>query len=128
MSLYPIPTRDPISGDELIVTELYCESTGVSIRGRFEIPRYARLDEDQSKLLETFLRCRGVISHVERELGLSYPTVRSRIDQMLKALGFGAEFETEMPSKSEQLEDIIARLEMGEIDARTAKREMENLK
>ena len=78
--------QDPVSGGELHVSELASSESGVSIRGRFGIPRYAKLDSDQAMFLETFLRCRGVLNSVERELGISYPTVRARLDALLQAL------------------------------------------
>ena len=58
----------------------------MSIRGRFEIPKYARLDKEQAKFLETFLRCRGMLNSVERELNLSYPTVRARLGHLVGSL------------------------------------------
>src|SRR4051794_19637820 len=79
-------TRDPLSGGELFVCELVSEDGGITIRGKFEMPRYARLDEEQSRFLETFLRCRGMLNSVERELGISYPTVRARLDSLLASL------------------------------------------
>src|SRR4051812_10925210 len=85
-NLFPIPPADPISGGELHVSELACDSSGTTLRGRFAIPRYARLDAEQTKFLETFLRCRGMLNAVERELGISYPTVKARLDSLLQAL------------------------------------------
>lgn len=84
--LHPIPARDPVSGGELYISELSSDDSGVSIRGRFEIPKYARLEPEQARFLETFLRCRGMLNSVERELNLSYPTVRARLDSLLEAL------------------------------------------
>jgi len=83
---HKIPHRDPVTGGKLYISELTSEAGGVQIRGKFEIPLYARLDQEQSDFLEAFLRCRGMISCVERELGLSYPTVRARLDALLGAL------------------------------------------
>src|SRR5579885_892207 len=85
-NLNPLPHKDPLSGGDLYVSELTCPESGISIRGKFEIPRYARLDAEQARFLETFLRCRGVINAMERELGISYPTVRARLDGLLQAL------------------------------------------
>jgi hypothetical protein len=84
--LHAIPAHDPVGGGELFVSELTSEDSGVTIRGRFEIPRYSKLDKDHQKFLETFLRCRGMLSRVEEELNLSYPTVRARLDGLLDAL------------------------------------------
>ena len=83
---YPIPAADPITGGELYISELTGVESGVRISGRFEIPRYARLDAENQRFLEAFLRSRGMLNGVERELGISYPTVRARLDALLDAL------------------------------------------
>ena len=83
---HPLPALDPIAGGPLIITELEAPESGVTLRGRFEVPRFARLSPDQAHYLEIFLRCRGMLNSVERELGISYPTARARLDAVLKAL------------------------------------------
>lgn len=126
--LYPIPTKDPVSGGELIVTELANEESGVTVRGRFEIPRYARLEPDHQHFLETFLRCRGMLNSVEKELGISYPTVRGKLDALLEALELSPvkeeKAEKEKPRKDKSLDKkrkILEQLERGEITAEEAK-------
>ena len=122
-NLNMLPSHDPISGGELYVSELTCDESGVSIRGRFEIPRYARLDAEQSRFLETFLRCRGVITAMERELGISYPTVRARMDALLQALDL-TPVKEDTPRKEKAVETkraILDQLERGEITADEAK-------
>ena len=85
--LHRIPHKDPVSGGELYISELTSEETGITIRGSFEIPRYARLDPEQVEFLEIFLKSRGMLNGVERELGISYPTAKARLDTLLAALG-----------------------------------------
>jgi hypothetical protein len=124
-----LPSQDPISGGELYVSELTCDESGVSIRGRFEIPRYARLDAEQSKFLETFLRCRGVINAMERELGISYPTVRARMDALLQALDL-TPVKEDAPRKdkaSDTKRTILDQLERGEITAEEAKTKLKEV-
>lgn len=87
---HPLPACDPIAGGPLVITEIEAVESGVTIRGRFEVPRFARLNPDQARYLETFLRCRGMLNSVERELGISYPTARGRLDAVLKALDLHA--------------------------------------
>ena len=120
---YSIPDRDPVSGGPLIISELVCEESGVSIRGRFDIPRYGRMDEEQTKFLDTFLRCRGNITGVERELGVSYPTVRSKLDALLETLGLVAvkDDSAKKEKDAEARRGIIDQLERGEINAEEAK-------
>jgi hypothetical protein len=77
----------PICNGELAVTRLHCRSCGTTLEGDFNVGRFARLSRDQFGLLESFLRSRGNLKEMERELGISYPTVRARVDALLRALG-----------------------------------------
>lgn len=77
----------PVCSHELAVTRLHCTSCGTVIEGDFSVGRFARLDREQMGLLESFLRTRGNLRELERELRLSYPTVRARVDSLLRALG-----------------------------------------
>ncbi len=89
-----IPTvigRCPICGDELTVTRLHCQSCDTSLEGRFRLGRFGRLSPEQLDFVEVFLKNRGIIKDVEVELGISYPTVRARLDEALRAMGFAAE-------------------------------------
>jgi hypothetical protein len=124
LPLHALPLRDPIGGGELYVSELRNDESGVRIGGRFEVPRYARLDAEQHRFLETFLRCRGMLSGVEKELGLSYPTVRGRLDAVLETLGLreGKDPEAAPEPESVDRSTILELLERGEIDAAEAKR------
>jgi hypothetical protein len=79
----------PICAGELAVTRLHCRSCGTTLEGDFNVGRFARLPRDQFALLESFLRSRGNLKEMERELGVSYPTVRARVDALLRALGLG---------------------------------------
>ncbi|MFO7675746.1 MAG: DUF2089 domain-containing protein [bacterium] len=107
--------RCPVCSGRMAVAELKCESCDVSVRGRFEIPELCRLPRELYDFLLVFVRNRGVIREVERELGISYPTVRSRLDAVLAALGSGAK----APADGER---VIAMLERGEITAEEAER------
>jgi hypothetical protein len=131
--LHPIPARDPVSGGELYVSELANDDSGVHIRGNFELPRYARLDAEQAHFLETFLRCRGTLSSVEKELGISYPTVRARLDSLLTALGLSPVGPIEEPPRPaptpspeavERKRQILEQLERGEISPEDAKSQL----
>ncbi len=121
--LLSIPSSDPVSGSELYISELACEESGVTIRGKFAIPRYAKLTAEQSQFLETFLRCRGMLSSVERELGISYPTVRSRLDGLLEALELPPVKDdgSKKDRSSERRRKILEQLERGEISPEEAK-------
>jgi hypothetical protein len=79
----------PVCANELTVTRLHCRSCGTALEGEFGVGRFGRLDRDQMRLLESFLRSRGNLKEMERELGISYPTVRGRVDALVRALGLG---------------------------------------
>jgi len=115
-------TQDPVSGGPLYVSELQGEDSGVTIRGKFSIPRWSHLTEEQEQFLETFLRCRGMINSVERELGISYPTVKSRLETLLTALDLSPVKEDGKKDKSaEKKAKILEQLEKGEITPAEAK-------
>jgi hypothetical protein len=79
----------PVCESRLQVTRLHCNTCGTTIEGEFNVGRFARLDRGQMSLLEQFLRSRGNLRELERELGLSYPTVRGRVETLLRTLGLG---------------------------------------
>jgi hypothetical protein len=79
----------PVCTSELAVTRLHCRSCGTTLEGDFSVGRFGRLNRDQLALLESFLRSRGNLREMERELGISYPTVRGRVEALVRALGFG---------------------------------------
>ena len=79
----------PVCSGELAVTRLRCTSCGTTLEGEFSVGRFARLSRDQMTLLESFLRSRGNLRDIEREMGISYPTVRGRVEALVRALGFG---------------------------------------
>ena len=79
----------PVCQGELTVTRLHCRSCGTALEGEFGVGRFGRLEREQLAFLESFLRSRGNLKELERELGISYPTVRSRLEALLRALGLG---------------------------------------
>ncbi len=85
----------PICGGELAVTRLHCRSCATTLEGDFNVGRFARLSREQFALLESFLRSKGNLKEMERELGISYPTVRARVDALLRALGLADDATTD---------------------------------
>jgi hypothetical protein len=109
-------SRCPVCDSGMAVTELTCESCGTAVRGRFAIPSLCSLPEDLYQFLVVFIKNRGVIRDVEKELGISYPTVRSRLDAALAALGFG-----EQAARTDSSQ-VIEMLERGEVSAEEAEK------
>jgi hypothetical protein len=79
----------PVCEGELQVTRLNCTTCGTSIDGHFSVGRFGRLSREQLALLESFLRARGNLRELERELGISYPTVRNRVEALVRTLDLG---------------------------------------
>jgi hypothetical protein len=100
----------PVCDSQLTVTRLHCATCGTTIEGGFSVGRFARLDRDQYTLLESFLRARGNLRELERELGVSYPTVRNRVEALLRALdlGDGTPIPAEAPPASADREHSVA--------------------
>ena len=86
----------PVCSSELAVTRLHCGTCGTTLEGDFSVGRFGRLNREQTALLESFLRSRGNLREMERELGISYPTVRARVEALVRALGFGPRADSEL--------------------------------
>jgi hypothetical protein len=97
----------PVCSGELAVTRLHCRSCGTTLEGEFSVGRFGRLTREQLALLESFLRSRGNLRDMERELGISYPTVRGRVEALVRALGFGPR-----EGSDEAVEDAAATAEI----------------
>jgi hypothetical protein len=81
-------TRCPVCADELRIARLRCDTCGSTIDGNFTLGRFQRLTREQLQFVEVFLKCRGKIKDVEDELGVSYPTVVARLNEVSQAMGF----------------------------------------
>lgn len=86
--VYPVPGQCPVCGGAMVVTRLKCPECDVTIEGRFTLGRLALLSPEQLEFVEVFLRCDGKIKRVEDELGVSYPTVRSRLNEIITTMGY----------------------------------------
>jgi hypothetical protein len=84
----PLILKCPSCNGDLAVNKLHCHSCDITIEGDFGVPALLRLNRAQLDFVEVFLKNRGIIREVERELGVSYPTVRARLDEVLDAIGF----------------------------------------
>jgi hypothetical protein len=107
------PSACPVCGGEMVVREIECPVCDLTIRGRFDTCPFAGLSGEQLDFVKIFLKSRGNIKAVERELGVSYPTVRGRLNEIVLALGLTPE-----PDITRELKDeLLAKLEAGEINA-----------
>lgn len=110
-------SRCPICNNELTVAKLKCDSCDTVIENNFRLSKFDYFSDEELYFTETFLRCRGNIKEVEKELSISYPTVRSKLDGIIKKLGYETESEEQ---KNKKKEEILKALENGEITAEQA--------
>ena len=109
-------------GQALVVERVRLIDKDVAIEGSFELPQLARLDMADQVFITAFVRSHGSIKEMERIFGVSYPTIKARLNRIAGSLEFVETNPT--PSKAE----ILDRLQQGEITAEDAIREMEMLK
>lgn len=87
--MLPLPARSPFDGGRIVVTRFHCPDTNLTVEGEFEVALpFAQLSLEQLKFVEIFVRNEGRLNRMETELGLSYPTVRSRLHDIIRALGY----------------------------------------
>jgi hypothetical protein len=108
---YKLISDCPVCGSTLKATRLSCVTCGTVIESDFELSRFEQLNKDQLRFVEIFLKNRGSIKDVEREMGISYPTVKGKLNDVIKALGYAVQEE-----HSPDIADVIGKLEKGEID------------
>lgn len=113
--MLPLPTRCPLTGGEIIVTRIYCPDADVSIDGRFAVaePPFAQLTPEQIQFVEIFMRNEGKLNRMEEDLGLSYPTIRSRLHDVIRALGYEPGKEEAAPAVDRK--QVLAELEAGSL-------------
>lgn len=116
----------PVCGADMKVMELQCPNCNTGVSGRFDLGNFSRLTPDQLDFVEVFVKLRGNIKEVEEELGISYPTVRKKLDEVVQALGYDLE---EGPEEAtvEKRKDVLEALDEGEIDSQEAIEKLEDL-
>jgi hypothetical protein len=111
----------PICKETLQVTRLYCPNCDTAIEGHFALGRFHQLSTDQLAFVETFVRCEGKINRVGEELGISYPTVRSRLNDVIRALGYEVGEEEPVAAVSdEDRKAILEQLAQGKLTSEDA--------
>jgi hypothetical protein len=127
--VYPAPRQDPVTGEPLVITRLEGPTTGIAIEGRFTFGSGSRLDvlsPEHLAFVEIFIKNRGMIKDVEAELGISYPTVRARLDEVIRAMGYAPRGDAPPPvegaplSPEDERRAILADVAAGRIPAREA--------
>lgn len=109
----------PICNSTLHVTRLHCRSCDTTIEGHFSLGRLYQLTPEQLNFVEVFMKCEGKINRVEQEIGLSYPAVRSRLTEVVRAMGFEVG-ESSAEVTFEERQQILADLSQGKLTAEEA--------
>lgn len=120
--MHPAPSRCPVCQSELTVARLHCSSCDTSIEGRFTGGPFGHLSPEYVDFIVTFVRCEGKINRMESELGLSYPTIRNRLHEVIRALGYEPGKEELVEISMEKRNAVLEELEAGNISADEAMR------
>ncbi len=121
--MYTAPTECPVCHNDLLVTRMVCQNCGTAVEGRFSLGRLFQLTPDQRHFVEVFIRCEGKLNRVQEELDLSYPTVRSRLEEVIRAMGYEVGQPEEAPDLRRQ--EILEQLARKEISAEEALQRMQ---
>lgn len=122
------PSLCPVCGDKLAVTRLHCPNCDTAIEGRFQRSQLEQLGPEHRAFVELFVRCEGKLNWVAQELKLSYPTVRARLDEVIRAMGYEVK---EMPPaeekqrQAEQRQSVLDELAAGKITPADAVRQLQ---
>ncbi len=100
--------RCPVCSSELTVQRLSCADCGVALEGEFLLNPFNRLTAEQQRFVEIFLVARGNMSEVQKELGVSYPTVRTRLEEIIGQLGHkpASDDATQQAERLSTLQDV----------------------
>ena len=109
----------PVCGENMRITKLKCHQCHTEISGNFKLDKFLRLEQEQLEFVEVFIKSRGNIKEVEREMGISYPTVRNKLDDVIEALGYNAQ-DSPDDATAEKRKEVLDSLEKGEIDSEEA--------
>jgi hypothetical protein len=107
----------PICSSELEVSKLTCNTCETTIDGHFVLCKFCKLTKDQKAFIDIFIKCRGNIKEVEKELGISYPTVKNKLEDAANALGHKSDIDL---SQNTNRKDILDKLNSGEIGVEQA--------
>ncbi len=117
--MYPVVGKCPVCGDTMAATRLHCRGCDSALEGQFSLGRFYQLSPEQLAFVETFIRCEGKLTRVQDELGMSYPTARGRLTDVIRALGYEVREEAP-PISAEKRKTILEQLATGEITSEDA--------
>jgi hypothetical protein len=122
--MHPVIHECPICGEALEVIRLHCRNCDTSIEGHFALGSFHSLSPEQLHFAEIFIRCEGKINRVEEELKISYPTVRTRLHDLIRAMGYEVKDELPPAAKTVDRQAVLTQLQNGEITTEEAARKL----
>lgn len=125
--MHPLPSQCPICGGEVVVTKVNCQNCSTSIEGRFSSRTFSQLTPKQMDFVETFVRLEGKITRMEKELNLSYPTIRKLLHDVIRALGYEPGAEEDLVELTEdERQQILNDLDSGSISLEDALKKLKD--
>ncbi len=118
----PSLNKCPVCGDNLLVARYHCDTCDTVIEGRFENSAFPGLTAEQIEFVKTFVRCEGKINRMEGELNLSYPTIRNRLHETIRAMGYEPGKDESSDVGEEKRHSVLEDLDAGKISAEDAMR------
>ena len=119
-----LPGKCPICGENLTVTRMHCRNCDTTLEGQFSLGVLELLSKEQLLFVETFVRCEGKLNRMEKEMGLSYPTLRSRLTELIRAMGYDVGQEEPPPATAgvsdEERRRVLEDLAAGRISTEQA--------
>ena len=126
---YKAPGQCPVCGENLIISKLSCKNCHTSIDGAFSPCKFCQLPKEQLDFIEIFIQCRGNIKDVEKELNISYPTVRKNLDMVIQSLGYQIDKPDQLEKEtSAWRQETLEALERGDISPKDAVKRLKDLK
>jgi hypothetical protein len=115
-------SKCPVCEGDLTVTRLHCDTCETTIEGRFVNGAFAGLAPEQLDFIETFVRCEGKLTRMQEEMALSYPTIRNRLQEVIRALGYEPNKDETGEVSDEKRRMVLEELDSGKISAEEAMR------
>ncbi len=128
---YPVISECPVCHGDLMVTQLECTECGTQLSGQFTLSKFNYLDTEKLYFIEIFVKNRGNIKMVEKEMGLSYPTIKKMLDEVVEQLGYSAVEEEEAPKeeyKGPSRKEILDKIDKGELSVEEAAKLLAKIK
>ncbi len=119
--------RCPVCGEKLRVGRLQCAHCETAVEGNFELCKFCHLTKEQREFTEIFIKNRGNIKEVERELGISYPTVRGRLEAVIRALGYRVEPDVDEEDLVKRRRELLDALNKGSMSTEEVLRRLKQL-